>query len=99
LLASCSPEESPEFVHGRPRSLNYDLVFTKKPHRKGGSKDESLTTLAPYVTVKMEMINMKDGTKSKVSLPAAKLYYNEKHYLTESSEEHHVSAVFDLEEY
>ena len=38
---------------------------------------------------------MIDGTKTKDVIEAAKLHYNEKHYMMENGE-HHITATFDV---
>lgn len=48
-------------------------------------------------TVKMMIINMKDGVTTPLTLSAAKLFYSEKHYMAESND-HHITAVFDLQD-
>lgn len=96
-LAAVTPAISPTFIHGRPRTITYDLVFTHKPHKKGTDKDLPLMEMRSLFTIKMELINMKDGVTTPMSLSAAKLFYSEKHYMADS-DQHHISAVYDLQD-
>ena len=45
MLAAVSPEHSPIFIHGRQRTLTFDLVFTHKPHLKGSRKETPLMSM------------------------------------------------------
>lgn len=96
-LAAVTPALSPTFVHGRPRSITYDLVFTHMPHKKGTAKDLPLMEMRSLFVIKMQLINMKDGVTTPMSLSAAKLFYSDKHYMADA-DQHHVSAVFDLQD-
>lgn len=68
-IANCWPTESPTFVHEKPESLDFDIVFNKEPYLKGQEKEEKsddLIHLREAIKLKATVVSLSDGLTSQI---------------------------------
>jgi len=99
MITSCRPEDSPTFLHERPDTLSFDIVFNQQPYVRKGEKPDGakvLDYLAPAIKLKAVTLDVEGGTRSQIQLSPASIYSNNKEY---REDEFHVSVVFDVAEF
>jgi hypothetical protein len=96
MLVKCKPEESPEFLHGRQQTIEFSAVFNSNPYLKTTKEKASEDDLRELMSIKYELINIKDGVKSKGNLEAAKVLMSMKSGMYKPKLT--ASASFDLTE-
>jgi len=40
VIQNCRPSDSPTFLHGRPTTITYDIMFNRRPYAKGYEKKD-----------------------------------------------------------
>jgi len=98
MLEGCRPDESPAFIHGRPRTVNFDLVFNTRPYLRhhGSAEKEDEHSISEAIRLKASTVSLTDGTRSDVHITPSRVSPSRKGY---RDDEYHVSVVFDLSEY
>lgn len=99
MISRCHPEDSPTFLHDRPDSLSFDIIFTKQPFLQGSPETKQakdLSYLTSVIKLKAVAVNIAEGTRSEIRLTTTRIYSNSKQY---QSDEFHVNVVFDISEF
>lgn len=98
MLQGCRPDESPAFVHGRPTSVSFDLVFSTRPYvlHHGSIDQQDERALGEAIRLKASTVSVADGTRSEVHLAPSKVAPSSKGY---RNDEYHVAVAFDLREF
>lgn len=96
---SCSPADSPTFLHDRPEQLTFDIVLNTKPFIKGAdtsAKSEDFLHLREAIKLKASVVSLADGMQSNIQIQAANIYSNNKEY---RDDEWHLGIVFDVSQF
>ena len=100
MIKGCYPEDSPTFLHDRPETLSFDIVFNKKPFHKDydipHDKIKNLNHFSDLIKLKAATMSLIDGMRSEIQLSPYHIYANNKEY---RDDEYHVSVVFDVSEF
>jgi hypothetical protein len=63
-LKSCLPEDSPTFLHGRPETVRFDILFNTRPLVKDRDrKDQSFDDLKEAIRLKASTVTLTDSLK------------------------------------
>lgn len=97
-LQACRPDESPAFVHGRPSSAHFDLVFNTRPYvqHHDALERQDERALAEALRLKASTVSLADGSTSEVHLAPSAVTGSSKAY---RGDEYHVAVAFDLTEF
>lgn len=96
---SCSPSDSPTFLHDRPEQLTFDIVLNSRPFIKDSdtsAKSEDYLHLREAIKLKASVVSLADGMQSNIQIQAASIYSNNKEY---RNDEFHLGIVFDVSEF
>lgn len=89
------PDKSPAFVHGRPKSVQFEAIFSTRPylyhHEEHEKKDEN--SIIEAFKLQAVSVSLKDGKRSTMMLEPTSVVCSSKEYL---EQEYHVSISFDL---
>lgn len=97
MIQNCRPSESPTFLHGRPTTITYDIIFSTRPYLSSHEKkDQDVQLLREAFKVKAQTVSLADGVKTELHLAPVRVYENRKDY---RDDEFHVGVTFDLAEY
>lgn len=99
VITSCRPVDSPTFLHERPESLTFDIIFSKQPFLKDSDTSkapQSLAYLREAIKLKAATVSVRDGMRSQIQLTPTRIYSNNKEY---REDEFHVGVVFDVAEF
>lgn len=95
VLEACRPDESPAFVHGRPRSTSFELIFNARPYLRHHEPQERAdpAALKEAIHLKAATVSLADGKRTEILLKPSTIVTSSKEY---QSAEYHVTADFDL---
>lgn len=99
VITRCLPMDSPTFLHERPESLTFDIIFSKQPFLKDSDTSkapQSLAYLREAIKLKAATVSVRDGMRSQIQLTPTRIYSNNKEY---REDEFHVGVVFDVAEF
>lgn len=95
MLIGTRPDESPVFVHGRPKSINFEAIFSTRPYLRHHEEHEKNDEQRIVEAFKLQAVsvNLKDGKRSTLMLEPTNVVCSSKEY---QDQEYHVSIYFDL---
>lgn len=97
MIMSCRPMDSPTFLHGRPTSLTFDVLFNTRPYAKDRDVEtQQLADLKDSFKLKAATVSLPGGVGTELQLPPVQVTSTTKEY---RQDEHHVRVEFDISEF
>lgn len=90
MILGCNPHDSPTFLHGRPETAEFDIIFNKRPYLHDESND-----IHKAVFLKIVVVMLSDAERTTIMIPPSELIESEKL----DTQEYHITVKFDLSEY
>jgi hypothetical protein len=67
MLVACRPDESPAFLHGRPETVSFDIVFNRRPFAKDrGIEKQDVRDLEEAIKLKAGIVTLPAGVASEI---------------------------------
>jgi len=96
MIYGCNPHDSPTFLHGRPETVSFDVLFNTRPYMADREiKDQDIGELSRAIKLKAAVVALTDAERTDIQLAPSELVYSQKEY----AEEFHVTVKFDISEF